>query len=127
MSCLSTRLTLSWVHGWAIFGVCTASSGRQRFNVLGALYAIAHEVVTNTTYINSESVVTLLQPLAKQFIDHPITVVLDHARYQRNHYVMAEAERILITLMWLPIYSPNLNRIERLEVVQPIIPEISTV
>ena len=91
-------------------------SGRQRFNVLGALHAITHEVVTvtNTTYINSESVVALLRQLAQQFTDHPITLVLDNARYQRNHYVMAEAERLRITLMWLPTYSPNLNLIERL-------------
>ena len=34
-------------------------SGRQRYNVLGALDAITHEVVTitNTGYINSQSVV----------------------------------------------------------------------
>ena len=39
-----------------------APSGRQRFNVLGALHAITHEVitVTNLTYINSESVCQLL-------------------------------------------------------------------
>jgi len=35
-----------------------APAGRQRFNVLGALNAITHELitVTNTTYINAESV-----------------------------------------------------------------------
>ena len=77
---------------------------------------MTHEVVTitNTTYIHSESVVALLQQLETQFTDHPITVVLDNARYQRNPYVMAEAERLQITLMGLPTYSPNLNLIERL-------------
>lgn len=90
--------------------------GRQRFNVLGALHAITHEVVTvtNDTYINSESVVMLLAKLAERFTDLPITLVLDNARYQRNAYVMAEAERLGITLLWLPTYSPNLNLIERL-------------
>jgi transposase len=63
---------------------------------------------------NSESVVAILRQLAKQFTDHPITVVLDNARYQRNHYVMTEAERFRITLMWLPTYSLNFNFIERL-------------
>jgi hypothetical protein len=35
-----------------------APSGRQHFNVLGALHAITHAVltVTNFTYINAESV-----------------------------------------------------------------------
>ena len=53
---------------------------------------MTHEVVTitNTTYIHSESVVALLQQLAKPFTDHPITVVLDNARYQRNPYVVAD-------------------------------------
>ena len=91
-------------------------SGRQRFNVLGALHAMTHEIitVTNDTYINSASVVELFEKLAARFNDHPITVVLDHARYQRNHHVMAEAERLPLTLLWLPTYSPNLNLIERL-------------
>ncbi|MDA8193451.1 MAG: transposase [Thermaerobacter sp.] len=91
-------------------------SGRQRVNVLGALHAITHQVITVThdTTINSESVVTLLKKLAAQFTDLPITLVLDNARYQRNATVMAEAERLAITWLWLPTYSPNLNLIERL-------------
>ena len=91
-------------------------SGRQRFNVLGALHAITHEIitVTNDKYINSESVVALLEKLAKKFTDLPITLVLDNARYQRNAFVMAEAERLHITLLWLPTYSPHLNLLERL-------------
>ena len=91
-------------------------SGRQRFNVLGALHAVTHEIitVTNDTYINSLSVVELLEKLAARFRDRPITLVLDNARYQRNKFVMAEAERLHITLRWLPSYSPNLNLIERL-------------
>ena len=70
--------------------------------------------MTHDTTINSESVVTLLKKLAQQFTDLPITLVLDNARYQRNAYVMAEAARLEITLLWLPTYSPNLNLIERL-------------
>jgi len=91
-------------------------SGRQRFNVLGALHVITHEIVTvtNDSYINSESVITLFGKLAKKFTDLPITVVLDNARYQRNAFVMAEAVRLHVTLLWLPTYSPNLNLIERL-------------
>ena len=39
-------------------------SGRQRFNVLGALNAISHELITitNDSYINSESVADLFLP-----------------------------------------------------------------
>ena len=76
-------------------------SGRQRFNGLGALHAITHEIitVTNDSSMNSESVVALLEKLAKKFTDLPITLVLDNARYQRNAFVMAEAERLHITLL----------------------------
>ncbi|MCL4352639.1 MAG: transposase [Firmicutes bacterium] len=87
-------------------------SGRKRFNVLGALHAVI--TVTSDTYINSDSVVTLLKNLAERFTDLPITLVLDNARYQRNVYVMSEAERLGITLLWLPTYSPNLHLMERL-------------
>ena len=91
-------------------------SGRQRFNVLGAVHAITKEVVTftNTGYINSQSVVALLQQLKQKFGDRPITIVLDNARYQRNAYVFAEAATLGIQLLFLPPYSPNLNLIERL-------------
>ena len=91
-------------------------SGRQRFNVLGALHAITREIVTvtNTGYINSRSVVELLEKLAKQFPDHPITLILDNARYQRCQYVFDAATRLGIELLFLPPYSPNLNLIERL-------------
>ncbi len=91
-------------------------SGRQRFNVLGALHALAYEVVTvrNTTYVNSLSVVELLQKLAEKFTGLPITVVRDSAKYQRNRFVMDAADRLQITLLFLPTYSPNMNPIERL-------------
>ncbi len=90
-------------------------SGRQRFNVLGALNAITHELitVTNTTYITSIEVGELLKQLAKN-ATKPITLVLDNARYQRCHFVTQLAEELNIELLFLPPYSPNLNLIERL-------------
>lgn len=93
-----------------------APSGRQRYNVLGALHAITHQVVTltNDQYINSYSVVELLEKIALAFTDLPITIVLDNAKYQRNEFVMGEAIRLGIELLFLPTYSPNLNLIERL-------------
>jgi hypothetical protein len=43
-----------------------APSGRQRFNVLDALNAITHELITitNDAYINAESVCALLEKIA---------------------------------------------------------------
>jgi transposase len=90
-------------------------SGRQRFNVLGALNAITKklEMVTNDSYITSIQVCELLKKLAKN-ATLPITIVLDNARYQRCRMVMDLAQQLGIELLFLPPYSPNLNLIERL-------------
>ena len=91
-------------------------SGRDRFNVLGALNAITHQLVTvcNDGYINSQSVCELLTKIAERGADVPTTVVLDNARYQRCALVFRTAEALGIELLFLPSYSPNLNLIERL-------------
>jgi hypothetical protein len=59
-----------------------APCGRKRFNVLAALNAITHEVitVTNHSYINALSVCELLKQLAALNLTIPITLVLDNAR-----------------------------------------------
>lgn len=79
-------------------------SGRERFNVLGAVHAVTQKVVTftNTGYINSQSVVALWQKLAQQFGNLSITIVLDNARYQRNAFVLEEAAKLHIQLLFLP-------------------------
>ena len=91
-------------------------SGRQRFNVLGALdYATKDLItVTNLTYITAETVCQLLTTLAAQDPGIPITLVLDNARYQRCRLVQDLANSLGIELLFLPSYSPNLNLIERL-------------
>lgn len=93
-----------------------APSGRQRFNVLGALNAVTHDLilVTNETYITALEVAELLARIAAQAGTVPVTVVLDNARYQRCRYVQAVAAQLGIELLFLPSYSPNLNLIERL-------------
>jgi len=91
-----------------------APSGRQRFNVLGALHAVSKQLVTliNNTYITSAEVCELLRKLAHN-ASKPITVVLDNARYQRCALVQGLAQDLGIELLFLPPYSPNLNLIER--------------
>ena len=93
-----------------------APSGRQRFNVLGALNAITHELitVTNDTYITAETVCALLEKLAALNLGVPITLFLDNVRYQKCALVMTTATNLHIELCFLPAYSPNLNLIERL-------------
>ena len=93
-----------------------APSGRQRLNVLGALNAVTHELITiiNDTYINSQSVCDLLRKIADLNLMMPVTLVLDNARYQRSKLAQQLAEALQIELLFLPPYSPNLNLIERL-------------
>ena len=92
-----------------------APAGRQRFNILGALNAMTHALitVTNDTYITAESLCALLQKLAALPLAVPITVFLDNARYQKCALVQTMAAHLNIELCYLPAYSPNLNLIER--------------
>jgi len=93
-------------------------SGRNRYNVLGALNAITHNIISvcNTTYINHLSVIELLEKIREIHKDSiiPVSVFLDNAKYQACKAVKDRAAILNIELMFLPSYSPNLNLIERL-------------
>jgi transposase len=93
-----------------------ASAGRNRINVLGVVNAITKEVLTltNTTFINAETTIAFLKKLKEHYVDLPIKIVLDNARYQHCKLVEDAAKELNITLLFLPSYSPNLNIIERL-------------
>jgi transposase len=106
---------LGWIWCFARLFV-RAASGRQRYNVLGALNSVTHELITeiNTTYITATSVCALLRKMAIGGLRVPITLVLDNARYQRCELVQNLAKELDIELLFLPSYSPNLNLIERL-------------
>jgi transposase len=107
---------------WSFTRLFIASaSGRNRINVLGVLHATTLQVHTliNFTYINANCIVEMLQTLAQQYIDKPIYLVLDNARYQHCQWVQQQAQLLGIELIFLPPYSPNrratpLNLIERL-------------
>ena len=92
--------------------------GRQRYNILGCINAITHELITvcNTSYINALSVLELLEKIHEKHKNDtlPISVFLDNARYQHCKIVINRAAELGIELMFLPSYSPNLNLIERL-------------
>jgi transposase len=112
---LSWERSLRWL--WCFARVLVrAPSGRPRFNVLGALHAITHELmtVTNDSYINPISVCTLLEKIAALGLCTPITLVMDNARDPRCRLVLERARQLGIELLFLPPYSPNLNLIERL-------------
>jgi transposase len=91
------------------------SSGRQRYNVLGALNFITKKVttITNDSYITATQVCMLLSKIAKEYAGKPIYIVLDNARYQKCKVVQTLASQLGINLVFIPPYSPNLNLIER--------------
>lgn len=102
---------------WSVLRVFVrAASGRQRFHVLGAWNAVTRRLltVTNTTVVNTDTLCDLLRGIAAENLVGPVTLVLDNARYQRNQVVQKLAAELGLRLLFLPSYSPNLNRIERL-------------
>ena len=97
---------------WCFQRIFMASpSGRKRFNVLGAINALTHQIilVTNDSYINAKSVCELLDKLAALCLNIPITLILDNARYQKCHLVEEYAKKLGIQLLYLPI-SHKLRR-----------------
>src|SRR3954452_9611545 len=57
-----------------------SATGRKRYNVLGALNAVTHEVirVCNEGYVTADTVCTLLRTVAGAGLQVPITIVLDN-------------------------------------------------
>ena len=104
---------------WSVVRILLpSSSGRKRYNVLGAYDPIKHQVITatNSTVVNQETFCALLDQINHSYGTSglPITVVLDNARYQKCQSVFQKAAALKIELLYLPPYSPNLNIIERL-------------
>jgi transposase len=93
-----------------------AASGRTRINVLGAYDPMKNVLIkiVNRSYINSSTIIELLERIRALYFDKPISIVLDNAKYQRCKVVMSKAVTLNIELLFLPTYSPNLNLIERL-------------
>ena len=93
-----------------------ASPGRYRLNVIGVVDAVSRKFLGlyNESYITATTVVELLEKISVSYGSLPVHIILDNARYQHCQFVKDAAERLKITLVFLPTYSPNLNLIERL-------------
>lgn len=94
----------------------TTFSGRQRYNVLGAINFVTKKVttVTNSTYITATEICEMLRKLSVEYAGKAIHIALDNARYQKCDVVRNLAASLGIELIYIPPYSPNLNPIERL-------------
>jgi hypothetical protein len=70
-------------------------------------------MITNGTYLNSESICQLLFKLANSGLNNPIILVIYNAKYQKFHLVQNYAKQLEKQLCYLPSDSPHLNLIER--------------
>ena len=94
-----------------------SNTGRRRLNILGALDMVSKDIVPLITEVNcnKEVIKVFLNEVSKAYPRaEKITLFLDNATYQRNYEVQEHAERLGITLEFMPPYSPNLCLIERL-------------
>lgn len=91
-------------------------SGRQRYNVLGAIDYVSKKVLTvaNDSYITATEVCDMLRKIAAEHAGKEVYLILDNARYQKCQDVQELARQLNIHLEYIPPYSPNLNLIERL-------------
>lgn len=112
----ATKLSYGWIRkGKSKLKETTAS--RTRLNIIGAMKLddIGNTITARYDTINAESIIQHLQLLRNTHGEKgTIYFILDKAPYHRAESVAREAEKLNITLKFLPAYSPNLNPIERL-------------
>ena len=66
-------------------------------------------------YLNSDNTISFFKEIIKMNPDKSkITIILDNARYYNNIKVNEFIKDLNIELIFLPLYSPNLNLSERL-------------
>ncbi len=94
-----------------------ANSGRRRLNIMGALnpLTLRPTIFLSEDNCDKEMMKVFLQEIRSEYPQpQRIVIILDNARFQRAYEVQQEAERLDITLEFLPPYAPNLNLVERL-------------
>jgi transposase len=104
---------------WTPVGKCHLIEARRgkRLNVMGALCS-SGELFSARLWrcVNSDLFVGFLG-LLKQRVAKPLTVILDNASFHKSkatRHVIEYLEKQGVHLYFLPAYSPELNRIERL-------------
>ncbi len=105
-----------WIEKWTEYYL-PSNTWRSRLTAMGWINPITFKFsgIVIEDYCDTESTKTALEQIRNDYPDgKPIFVILDNARYNRSNEVQEFAEKIWITLYYLPPYSPNLNLVERL-------------
>jgi len=106
-------------YGWILKGKANdkfvkTNTGRERLNLNGALN-FQGKVVLDEETINKKATIHLLETIKEKQKKGKVYLVLDNA----SHHHAKEVKRWVLhhprfKLVFLPVYSPNLNLIERL-------------
>jgi transposase len=106
-------------YGWIRKGKrkeIPSNTGRSRINLSGMLDVISHKILAkeNKT-LNAESTIEFFRNIEENYpTKETIHLFCDNARYYKNKKVKEYLKGSKLKLHFLPIYSPNLNPIERL-------------
>ena len=112
---MATKVSCGWIKK-GIDKPIEQSASRTRVNVMGAIELSTMNVVSvRPELVNAESTIEFLKLLKSAYpLAVRLHVVLDQSGYHRSELVKAFAQAENIELHYLPLYSPNLNPIERL-------------
>lgn len=106
-------------YGWIKKGIrkeIPANSGRSRLNLSGALDVVSHGVIIQTDQtLNADATINFFRKIEAAYPNkNKIHIFCDNARYYKNQLVQDYIRSSKIIMHFLPVYSPNLNPIERL-------------
>ena len=88
---------------------------RGRINVIGACSIYGDDFIFDVTAdsVDQNAIAYFIYKVRNKLKHDKITLVLDNAQYQKTPFVLDEAKKLGIDLLFLPTASPNLNIIER--------------
>ena len=92
-----------------------SNTGRSRVNLSGMIDIISHKTLfKEDKTLNSESTIDFFRKIEESYPNKKtVHVFSDNARYYKNKEVEKYLMNSKIELHFLPVYSPNLNPIER--------------
>lgn len=112
---MATKITSGWIKKGMDKLISTTAS-RTRLNLFGSINLLTMSVTINQyKTINSDTLEShFLQLKTKYKTANKIHLFVDNGAYNTSAKTLESAKKYGITLHHLPVYSPNLNPIERL-------------